>query len=192
MLFDVSAAPKTKSGPDLQGVADSSEPERPPKHGFYLLLLLLVIGAVFLAYHLSSSSKKSPIVVDEVGNASLAPDRQKKLDKELEEIDNAVQYALIATDNKEYPCYTCPDGAGTIFLYIGEVWKYGVTRKGEKRRYPKGDYGTRDVRFEVQFEGTTTECLKMEKIKIYNYPILPEARKRDILLAIPPGNGNDN
>jgi len=38
----------------------------------------------------------------------------------------------------------------------------------------------------------SSECLKMEKLKIYNYPLLPEALKRKIKLFRPPGNANDN
>jgi len=143
-------------------------------------------------YYLFSGSKKSPIVVDEAGNISLAPHRQKKLDKELEEIDNAVQYALIATENGIYPCYTCADAGFTIYLHIGEVWKYGMTRIGDKRRYPKGDYGADKVVFVEQFYGTYSECLKMEKIKLYGYPLLLEARKRTFLLVLPPGNAKAN
>jgi len=78
-----------------------------------------------------------------------------------------VQYALIATENGIYPCYTCADAGFTIYLHIGEVWKYGMTRIGDKRRYPKGDYGADKVVFVEQFYGTYSECLKMEKIKLY-------------------------
>lgn len=67
-----------------------------------------------------------------------------------------------------------------------------MTRKGEKGRYPGGDYGAENVRYVEQYEGTYSECLKMEKIKIYNYPLLPEARKRELQLFRPPGNKNDS
>ena len=115
-----------------------------------------------------------------------------EIDRELEEIDNALQYALIADVSRDYPCFTCPDGSNTIFLYKGEVWRYGSTRKGEKGRYPSGNYGAPNLSFIVQFKGTYSECLKMEKTKIYNYPLLPEALKRKVKLFRPPGNVNDN
>jgi len=158
-----------------------------------LLLSLLAIGVVAGHKILAGKEKeKSPIIVDEDGNARLSPERQAKLDKELEEIDNAVQYALIATVDGYYPCYSCPDGSTTIFLYKGETWRYGVTRKGEKGRYPDGNFGTPHVVFVVQFTGTYSECLKEEKIKIYNYPLLPEALKRTVKLFRPPGNAIDS
>lgn len=190
-MFDPNTEPK-KRNPHLKPITNADEPVKPPNAGIYLLLFVLIIGGAFGAYHLISGSKKSPVVIDEHGNRVLAPHRQKKRDKELEEIDNAVQYALIARKNGYFPCYTCPDGSGRIYLYKNEVWKYGSTRKGEKGRYPKQNYGAENVQFIIEFTGTLSECLKMEKIKIYDYPLLPEAWKRDFLLAIPPGNSYDN
>lgn len=190
-MFDPSFESKRKN-PHLKPVVDSGEPEKQSGMGLYWLLFILIIGGAFGAYHLIAGSKKSPVVVDADGNKVLAPHRQKKLDKELEEIDNALQYVLIARRNGFFPCFTCPDGSGRIYLYKGEVWKYGSTRKGEKGRYPNQNYGTKNVQFVVEFTGTLSECIKMEKIKIYNYPLLPEAEKRAFILAIPPGNSYDN
>lgn len=167
-----------------------------PKHGSgkSLFLILLTTAVLIGSYQLflGKEGQASPIVEDDEGNVTLSPERQAKLDKELEEIDNAEQYALFATLNGYYPCFTCPDGSGRIYLYVGEVWKYGVTRVGEKRRYPNQNYGAPNVAYVTQFRGTYTECLKMEKTKIYSYPLLPEARKRDVILVRPPGNANDN
>jgi hypothetical protein len=189
-MFNPSSAPKYN--PNLKVVPDSDEPEKQPNTGFYLFLLLLAIGGIFGTYHLISGSKKSPVIIDQDGNKVLAPHRQKKLDKELKEIDNAAQYVLVADKTGYFPCYTCPDGSGLIYLYKGEVWKYGMTRKGENGRYPKQNYGAPNLRFLIQFQGTVSECLKMEKIKIYSYPLLPEAEKRDFTLIIPPGNVIDS
>ena len=178
-----------------RGSAAPSNPGGGSPGPFILLLLLSLLAVGVVAGHKILAGKekeKSPIVVDEDGNVRLSPERQAKLDKELEEIDNAVQYALIATIDGYYPCYTCPDGSATIFLYKGETWRYGVTRKGENGRYPDGNFGTPHVVFVVQFTGTYSECLKEEKIKIYNYPLLPEARKRELQLFRPPGNKNDS
>lgn len=128
---------------------------------------------------------------NEDGEEVLAPDRQAKLEKELEEIDNAVQYALIASRDGYYPCYTCSDGTTTIFLRKFEIWRYGTTRKGENGRYPNGNFGAPHLLFIEQFEGAFSECLKIEKLKIYNYPLLPEAKRSGIILFRPPGNKND-
>lgn len=78
-----------------------------------------------------------------------------------------------------------------FFLRKFEVWKYGTTRKGEGGRYPNGNFGAPNLLFLEQFQGTYSECLKMEKFQIYNYPLLPEAKRNGIILFRPPGNKND-
>ena len=149
-----------------------------PGPGRFWLLLILVSGLIFGIYHIYSGEKdiRSPIVIDEDGNESLSPERSGKLYKELDEIDNAEQYALVADVDGYYPCFSCPDGSTTLYLYKGEVWKYGTTRKGEQNRYPGKSYGAPNLSFIVQFQGNFSACLKMEKIRIYNYPLLPGRR----------------
>lgn len=175
--------------PKLRPVTSTNE-EREQKPFFRWIVFLL--GACFLIYQITSGIPVSPTVINEEGEEVLSPERQAKLDKELEEFDNAIQYALIATITGYYPCLTCPDGSPTIFLYENEVWKYGSTRKGEKGRYPTSNYGAPNLRFIEQFWGTETECRKREKLMIYTYPLLPEAKRRKIKLFRPPGNANDN
>jgi|APTNR8051073442_1049403.scaffolds.fasta_scaffold08830_5 hypothetical protein len=172
----------------------STATSKKPELGLFIILLVLVSGLLVGIYHVYLSEKdiSSPIVIDEEGNEALSPERSAKLYKELGEIDNAAQYALIANVAGYYPCFTCPDGSTTIYLYKGEVWKYGTTRKGEQKRYPGKTYGAPNLSFIVQFQGDLSACLKMEKIKIYNYPLLPEATKRAIRLFRPPGNTNDS
>lgn len=184
--------PETGYSPKRGSAAPSNPGGGSPGPFIMLLLLSLLAVGVVAGHKILAGKEKSPIVIDEDGNARLSPERQAKLDKELEELDNAVQYALIATVDGYYPCYTCPDGSPTIYLYEGEIWRYGSTRKGEQGRYPDGNYGTANVFYVEQFWGTELECRKMEKIKIYNYPLLPEALKRDIQLYRPPGNKIDN
>ena len=159
------------------------------KRTWYLILGTGITVAFFFMAH-----KIIPpgLEKDKDGNITLSPDRQAKLDKELEEIDNAVQYALIASANGFYPCYSCTNGQKDIFLKTGEVWKYGVTRKGPNARYPKGNYGAPNLTYIEEFEGLLNECLKLEKIKIYNYPFSPEALARNIILIRPPGNKYDS
>ncbi len=119
------------------------------------------------------------------GKPELAPWRKAKLERELEELDSAEQYVLFARIPKYYPCHNC-FGEEKLFLNYGEVWKYGVTTKKEKGRYPQGP-----PIFEIQYEGPTIECYKREKIKIYNYAILPENLRRPRPLERPPGNKID-
>ncbi len=99
------------------------------------------------------------------------------------------QYALIAIKDGWFPCYNC-GVAESIYLYKGEVWKYGKTCLGESERYKSG-LPTENLRFVQQFKGSEKECLIMEKEKIYNYPNLPECIKRNIFLHRPPGNKID-
>lgn len=81
-----------------------------------LLLILLTVGVILIGHHLDFGDKGSPTVINEDGEEVLSPKRQAKLDKELDEIDNAVQYALIASADGNYPCYSCPNGIATIFF----------------------------------------------------------------------------
>lgn len=125
----------------------------------------------------------------------ISKDRVLKRDREIEGIltkeyplDFCVQYALITTEAGYYPCYGC--SSGQIYLYSGEVWKYGKTCNGEKGRYSNG-LPFPNLKFVVQLEGTETMCLIEEKRKIYAYPALPECLKRNIKLLRPPGNKID-
>jgi len=108
------------------------------------------------------------------------------------------QYALIVIQAGRFPCYECP--TGEIYLKKYEVWRYGFAGMGgEKKRYPNGIFYkdgkwklTKDHLFyDAQLRGTRPECLIEEIKKIYHYPELPEAQKRDIKLIRPPGNKQD-
>jgi len=116
--------------------------------------------------------------------------RKEKLQRELEEIDNAEQYALVVRIPGTFPCYSCVDQS-EIFLNEGEVWRYGVTKKGKAGRYRSG-LPFIELTYSVQFEGPLHECLKQEKIKIYSYAVLPENLKRENPLIRPPGNKRDD
>jgi hypothetical protein len=170
----------------------SQSPQSDPQKAWYFFGLLMLVSFGVWMFSQMSGEKKSPIVFEKNGEAMLAPHRQEKLNKELEEIENAIQYSLRASIDGYFPCHTCPDSTRTIYLYKGQVWRYGSTRKEENERYPGGNYGASNIVFVPEFRGTIAECLRMEKIKIYNYPLLPEARAREFLLAIPPGNKIDN
>ena len=47
------------------------------------------------------------------------------------------------------------------------------------------------LRYRADFFGTEQECLVEEKRKIYNYPNLPECKKRDFVILRPAGNKID-
>ncbi len=152
------------------------------------LLLMLGIGAMAYWLFMDAGGKQNFIIIKD-GEPELAPWRKEKLRKELEDLEDAEQYVLIAGLSDWYPCYNCNDNK-FIFLQAGEVWKYGVTVKGEKQRYRSG-LPAKELVYLMQFRGPLHECLKKEKIKIYNYAILPENLKRTNPLIRPPGNKVD-
>lgn len=169
--------------PKIKTLPAEHEPLLQPKPKSWLWLLLLAGIGIFAAINWDD------YVVEKDGKLELAPKRKAKLEKELEQIDNAVQYALIAQVDGFYPCLNCGERT-TINLKAGEVWKYGTTRLGEKERYQSHPFDER-LLFFPQFYGDYAECLKAEKTKIYTYILLPENQKRESPLIRPPGNPYD-
>lgn len=164
-------------------------PNRPPERNTPgilpgITLLVASLGAViFILYSLGFLEFNN-------GRAELSKKRQAKLQKELDELEHAQQYVLVASRPGYYDCYNCGTKT-TIFLEKGHVWKYGATRKGEQGRY--GDWHIqRDLFYFVEYEGPLQECLRREKIQIYNYATLPENLARPVPLIRPPGNKKDN
>ncbi len=119
---------------------------------------------------------------------TLNPSEAARLQKRLREIDDSEQYLLVATINGLYPCLH--SGRTTYYLKSGEVWKYGVTSKGEFGRYAAAFLVKNKVSYIVEFNGTFSECLKQEQIKLFNYPYLPEnlSRPETERLPRPPYN----
>ena len=117
----------------------------------------------------------------------MRPERKEKLRDRLRELSSAVQYALKAKKQGQYPCFYCP--SGTITLQPNDVWKYGYTTK--RQRYSAQWLLTNHLRFEIQYTGTVQGCMKQEQIKIINYPLLPENQVRTFKLPRPPGNKRD-
>ena len=74
---------------------------------------------------------------------------------------------------------------------IGEAWRYGVTTQSQEGRYPMG-LPVEGLTYRILYRGTLQECLKQEKLYIYNYALLPENLKRKPPLIRPPGNKRDN
>ncbi len=157
----------------------------PNPYPWYILLFLLMgIAIVYM-------SKKPFIEYDDNGQPQLAEWRQEKLNKELEDLEEAEQYVLLASKSGIYPCYSCIDKT-TIKLYVGQTWKYGITTKGKKGRYDDSWLKTMNLKYVIQFEGSISECLREERIKIYHYALHPENIVREKPLIRPPGNKNDS
>ncbi len=167
---------------EVKEVQKSTSPAAPrqnndPRGFFILLLLALFMASPFIEY-------------DEHGVPQLSKWRQEKLTKELDEIKGAEQYVLLTLENGIYPCYSCV-GATTIYLRKGQIWKYGMTTKGERGRYKNKLPGQR-LLYVTEFEGTVEECLMEERKKIYYYALHPENLAREVTLIRPPGNKRDN
>jgi len=148
-------------------------------------MVLLLISAIGVFIQIA----KNRFVIWKGEGAELTPKRKEKLQKELLALQNAEQYALIVRRADWYPCYQCKDDA-VVFLTQGEVWKYGVTRRGQPGRYPEG-LPFSGLLYVVQFQGTWQECLAEKIRKSQAYGLLPENLKRKHPLLFPPGNKRD-
>lgn len=139
------------------------------------------------------------LAISLISEARLAKKQLEILKIQIEhELPVCEQYALIVVQAGNFPCHECE--SGEIYLNFGDTWRYGVAGMGgQKGRYPgkvfykEGKWKlTKDhLRYKMQFKGTRPECLIEEKEKIYHYPDLPEAQKREIKLIRPPGNKQD-
>ena len=126
---------------------------------------------------------------DESGEFRLSESRQTQMEQRLERLRSCEQYVLIAKTSAFYPCYHCGKDT-SIFLFAGEVWKYGITIQGAKGRY-RSWVTTMGLRYRVQYRGSVQACLRQETLKIYQYALLPENLKRAVPLMRPPGNKVD-
>lgn len=145
-------------------------------------LLLIVAFSVWMALGWRD------VVVWVDGKWQLTPERKAERDRQAKKSNRAEQYALFAQKSGYYQCPLCKDQK--IFLNIGETWKYGVTVNGQTIRYSVEFLQENNLRYRVEFIGNYAECLAQEKIKLFNYPILPEnlARPDSLRLILPPGN----
>lgn len=144
---------------------------------FTLLLIglaLFLVGIVFYPKTDFEEGDKAP---------KLHPKEEEKLQKRLKEIDDAQQYALVAIENGWYPCNH--PGRISFYLLAGEVWKYGVTTKGQLGRYSIKFLEKTNVYYVIQFQGTIAECMKEEQRKLFNYPYLPENLTRPLKDRLP-------
>ena len=127
--------------------------------------------------------------LNETGELVLSTKRKAKLEKNLKELEEGEQYALIVVKEGLFPCYSCLK-TSTIQLFPGQIWKYGVTSKGEQGRY-KGNLPVPNLLYKTQFVGMLQDCYMEEQRKIFSYALLPENTVRDNPLIRPPGNKYD-
>lgn len=126
------------------------------------------------------------------GKPDISEERKEKLKFEIEKYDHAEQYKLWAEVDGFYPCLNCA-GRDSVFLFVGEIWKYGSTTNGEKGRYSEKYLKKMRLKYQVELVGSLQICLIAEKNKIYQYPLLPENLKRPEKdqLDRPAGNPQD-
>jgi hypothetical protein len=160
------------------------QPERLPRKRKTPRFFTLLAGFIFVAMALTWAD----VIEWEDGLPQLKPARKAQLEKEKKEIDGAEQYALLALTSGFYSCALCANGKA--FLNKGEVWKYGVTRKGAQIRYSDKFLENNKLLYHIQFIRDYAACLISEKVKLYEYPLLPEnlARPEPQRLPFPPGN----
>jgi hypothetical protein len=146
---------------------------------FKFVLLILAILTTFAMFFFKLSIERAKKKAQEIA----------RIESHSYQYNDCEQYALVAAESGWFPCYNCGT-KDSIYLYKNEVWKYGKTCFGEQGRYPNG-LPVENLRYEMQLQGTEKECLIMEKEKIYNYPNLPECKKRNFVLNRPAGNKID-
>jgi hypothetical protein len=127
------------------------------------------------------------------GSVILKPEREDDLKDRKRKLKRCTQYALVATRDAFYPCYNCPNGQDSIYLFKDEIWKYGQTCEENAIQRYHGNLPAPYLRLIPQFEGTLEECKAEELQKIYHYPLLPEnqKRKKEERLIRPAGNPYD-
>jgi hypothetical protein len=95
------------------------------------------------------------------------------------------QYVLYARFDGFYPF---PQQPGKLIkLNKGEIWKIGKTCSGQTGRYPSS-LPAENLLYEPQFKGDATQCLIVEKVKLYAYTFSAENLRRSFPLFLPPGN----
>ncbi len=124
------------------------------------------------------------------GKYQLHPNRLRKLRRDIENLNNAEQYALKAKSNGWFSCLSCPY-RDSIYLYKNEIWKYGVTINGEVGRY-RNRLKIKGLQYKTQYTGTIEQCMIEERKKIIKYPLLRENLQRKKPIARPPGNPKDS
>ncbi len=166
--------------------ADNPRPTFPPPEPVKKAPLLAILaGSLFL---IVCALKWSDVIEYFEGEPRLIAKHQNQLEKKLNQLEDAEQYALVAMAEGWYPCLH--SGRALYYLHTGEVWKYGVTAKGERGRYTTQFLQNNGVLYVIQFKGTMTECLQEEQRKLFSYPLLPEnlARLELDRLLRPPYN----
>ncbi len=151
--------------------ADNPRPifPSPPEPKAKIPFPVIIAGSLFL---IVCALKWSYVIEYINGEPRLNTKHQQQLQKKLNDLEQAEQYALVAMAEGWYPCLH--SGRALYYLHVGEVWKYGITTRGERGRYTTRFLQDNRVQYVIQFKGTMTECLQEEQRKLFSYPLLPE------------------
>lgn len=151
----------------------------------------IVLGFVCLLIFLASNEFEKFTEVDKNGKFQISKKRLEKLHKDSIKFEKAQQYVLYAAQTGWYECFSCRDTTH-IYLYAGEVWKYGYTINGAEIRYSQEM--RKKFTYFAQFIGDVKQCMFEERKRIVAYPLLPENLKRSVekRLGRPPANPKDN
>ncbi|TAE01211.1 MAG: hypothetical protein EAZ97_03635 [Bacteroidetes bacterium] len=162
------------------------EPKFPERNWTKIIIFLFFVLSLLI---LASLFFEDVVEKDANGVYDLRQERKDKFLKDSTKLnEECIQYALLAVENGFYPCLNCAN-KDSIFLLVGEVYKYGFTCNGEKVRYGN-KLVDRKLFFEPQLIGNMQQCVEAELRKIIEYPLLPENLKRLPVdrLARPAGN----
>lgn len=170
----------------VSSVSVSTPPQQSPKPGPYRNGILLILTTIVIVSILQVEKCRSP---GKVPLPDLPPERLEKLLRELKEMDNAEQYVLRANRSGYFPCLKC-EGRSVIYLHQGEIWRYGITRKGVHGRYGN-QLAAMGLYYKTEYIGSLLVCFKLEKLKIYGYLNHPENLRRAFRLNRRPGNIQD-
>lgn len=110
------------------------------------------------------------------GTYDLKPERKRKLNEDILRMrQGAEQYVLVAAEDGNYECLTCP--RGVFFLYKGEIAKIGTTVQGEGR-YDANWLKRMKLKYVSEFRGNVQQVLEKEKIRLGLYPLEVENLRR--------------
>ncbi len=135
-------------------------------------LLLLVAGICWFMYEkFDDFVQRNPD-----GSYELKKKRRDQIQDQLDRMDEAELYYLLARVDGYYQCSHCPQGS--FFLYKGEIAKIGTTVRGEIGRYKPKYLKRMNLRYLTVDEGDVSYILRKEKEHIRDYPLMPENLQR--------------
>lgn len=172
------------------------DPGKQPAFPFRWLLILLGCLAIYMAFEsFDDFVEKKPD-----GSYELKQKRKDQLNDKVRRMrEEAEVYYLLASKDGYYECLHCPNGV--FYLYKDEIWKVGITIRGQEGRYKMKYLRRMGLRYKVIYRGNIQRAQELEVIEIGSYPLKPENLQRPdkqqgqlirYKLARPPGQNSDS